>query len=60
MVLDIPAEESYCASVEAKVTAEHQAMLKSFVPTVKGKIIQVDYFLKFYIKHDSWNNCFDG
>ena len=35
-------------------------MLKSFSSTVKGKIIQVDYFLYVYIKYDAWNEFGDG
>ena len=34
-------------------------MLKSFSPTIKGKIISVDYFLKVFIKYDSWNEWSD-
>ena len=35
-------------------------MLKSFSSTVKGKLITVEYFLKVYIKYDSWNEFGDG
>ena len=31
-------------------------MLKSFSSTVKGKIIQVDYFLNLHVRYDAWND----
>ena len=35
-------------------------MLKSFSSTVKGKIIQVDYYLKVFVKYHAWNDWGEG
>ena len=59
MELKIPDEDSQSAVAENRVPDEHQAMLKSFSSTVKGRIIQVDYFLKVCIKYDAWNEFGD-
>ena len=60
MELQIPTEDSQSKFAEGRVPDSHQAMLKSFSSTVKGKIIQVDYFLKVFIKYDAWNEFGDG
>ena len=35
-------------------------MLKSFSSTVHGKIVNVSYMIKFFVKHDAWNEFGEG
>ena len=35
-------------------------MLQSFSISVHGKIVQVEYILKAFVKHDSWNEFGEG
>ena len=35
-------------------------MLKSFSTSVTGKLIEVSYTLKCFVKHDAWNEFGEG
>ena len=35
-------------------------LLRSFSISVAGKLLRVDYVLKVFVKHDSWNEFGEG
>lgn len=40
--------------------ADLHPMLKSFSMSVHGRIVNVSYHIKFFVKHDSWNEFGEG
>ena len=56
----IPAEDEYPSDAFHTVHPDLHPMLRAFSITVHGKLITVDYVLKVFVKHDSWNEFGEG
>ena len=46
--------------MELQIPVEDSESSAAFSSTVDGKIVQVNYYLKVYIRYDDWSESFDG
>ena len=56
----IPMQDECDNAALDKLTSDEKVMLKAFSMSVSGKLIQIAYTLKCFVKHDSWNEYGEG
>lgn len=59
--LDIPTEDKLVNhGLKAKMHPDQHPMFHSFSTSFQGKLISVNYVLKLFVKHKSWNEIGEG
>ena len=59
-MIAIPTKDEFAPGTELSVLPDHQVMLHSFSTSVAGKLVNVAYTLKCFVKHEAWNEFGEG
>ena len=58
--MQIPTTEDYNHDALSKCQKEFHPLLPQMSTSFHGKLINIDYVLKLFVKHDSWNELGEG